>query len=73
MQYVLFGYYAYPNVLPATFSSFIAASQPYAIVYDAAARVFKTIGDTEQFTAYSAMALDEKRSVVASNLQAIGY
>jgi len=73
VQYILFGYYAYPNVTPALYSSFIAVTQPFAIVYDAAARVFKTIGDTEQFAAYTAMALDEKKSVVASNVQAIGY
>jgi len=73
VQYVLFGYYAYPNIVPATYGSFIAVMQPYAIVYDAAARIFKAIGDTEQFAAYTALALDEKRSVVASNLQAQGY
>jgi len=73
VQYILFGYYTFPSVLPTSFASWIAILQPFAIIYEAAARVFKSIGDTEQFAAYTALAKEEMAAVIISNVQANGY
>ena len=52
-QYIFLGYYVNPDVTEASYSSWIADRHPYAIVFEAAATVFKAIGDTEKFAAYT--------------------
>lgn len=73
VQYILLGYYAHPNVNSATYSSWIAVDHPWAIVYKAAETVFKTIGDTEQFAAYTRLAAEKQAEIAISNIQANGY
>lgn len=46
--YMLLGCYVHPNVVEATYSSWIAAEYPYAIIYGAAAIIFSQIGYEEQ-------------------------
>jgi hypothetical protein len=50
-QYLV-GCYLHPIVIPETYESWIARECPMAIVYDAAATVFKGIGFDEQAAAY---------------------
>ena len=45
---MLLGAYLNPNISDANFSSWIADDHPYAIITDAAASVFKTIGQDEK-------------------------
>jgi len=48
VQHILVGYYAHPNITNDNFNSWIAREYPYAIVYEAAAKVMKKIGLDEQ-------------------------
>lgn len=51
-QYMLLGCYIHPDVKEATYTSWIAEDHPFAIVYEAAANVFKQTGYDEQFAVY---------------------
>lgn len=72
-QYFLFGYYNYPDVGTETFASWIADEQSAAIVYEAAATVFKTIGYDEQFSAYQGLVTAQYAELKLTNILAEGY
>lgn len=44
---LVIGYYKHPDITTATFSSWIAIEQPFAIIEEACATVFQMIGHTE--------------------------
>lgn len=71
-QYMLMGCYLQPDITVATYNSWIALDHPYAIIFEAAATVFKMIGDTEKFAAHSALAQMERQNIVISNVQSTG-
>jgi len=66
----LLGAYLYPSVTETTYKSWIADEHPGAIIYEAAATVFKTIGYDEENAAYRSMVLEEyallRQKVVAN-------
>lgn len=72
-QYIILGCYINPDITVAGYNSWIALDHPYAIIYQAAADIFKAIGKSEEFAAYTAMALDQRQAVTISNIQAKGY
>lgn len=72
-QYAILGCYVQPNISESAYSSWIAMDHPYAIVFEAAAIVFKMIGDTEKFAAYTQLAAVQAAEVKMSNIQAQGY
>lgn len=72
-QYFLLGCYVHPNLVTETYSSWIADEHPYAIIYEAAATVFKTIGFDEQEAAYRRMVADLYAELKSDNLLANGY
>lgn len=72
-QYVLFGCYLNPDVTEAGFNSWIALDHPYAIVYEAAVTMFKTIGYDEQSATYGRMAAEQAAMVRSSNILVEGY
>ena len=71
-QYIILGCYLQPDITTATYTSWIAIDHPYAIVFEAAATVFKMIGDTEKFAAHSALAQMELQNIIISNVQSTG-
>lgn len=73
LAYAILGCYIAPDITEATFNSWIAVDHPFAIIYEAAAKVFKMTGKTEEFAAHTAMAADERAAVIVSNIQAVGY
>jgi len=73
LQYCILGYYEHPNITPTGFSSWIAEDHPYAIVFEAAEKVFKMIGKSEEFAAYKLLRDEEKQRLTISNVQAMGY
>lgn len=73
LQYVLLGCYRNPDITQAGYNSWIALDHPYAIVFEAASTVFKMIGDTDQFAAYTMLAREQAAELSMSNIQAIGY
>lgn len=47
-QYMLLGCYLHPDITDDGYSSWIAVEYPYAIVYEAASKVFKMIGKDDE-------------------------
>lgn len=73
MQYAILGCYLNPNITALGYSSWVALDHPFAIIYEAAANVFKMIGDSDQFAAYTRLSMEEQQLVRISNIQPIGY
>lgn len=73
LQYALLGCYLNPDITESGFNSWIALDHPYAIVFEAAATVFKMIGDTEKFAAYTTLSAIQMQELKISNIQAEGY
>lgn len=69
----LIGCYLHPDVTPTGYNSWIADEHEFAIVYEATAIIFKTIGFDEQVAAYRQMVADEYTLLKASNLVAAAY
>lgn len=73
LQYALLGYYENPNISVTGYTSWIASDHPYAIVFEAAEKVFKMIGKSEEFAAYKLLRDEEVRRLMISNVQVNGY
>jgi len=73
LQYSIVGRYDNPDITQAGYNSWIALDHPYAIAFEAASTVFKMIGDTDQFAAYSALAQMQLVELRNSNIIAQGY
>lgn len=73
LQYALLGCYVNPDISESGYNSWLALDHPYAIVFEAAAIVFKAIGDTEKFAAYTQLAAQQAAEVKLSNIQSYGY
>lgn len=71
-QTLLTGYYAHPSIVPASWNSWIGNEFPYAIVFAAAATVFKTIGYDEQNQQYQALMSSEYEMLQMSNVEQTG-
>ena len=67
----LIGYYSHPNL--SSYNSWIANMYPYAIVYNAAADIFKGIGQQEMEAAMRMQAAEQIALIKLSNIQAVGY
>ncbi len=72
-EYGILGCYIHPDITEDGFSSWIAEDHPFAIVYEAAGKIFKLLGKTEEFQAYALMAGDERQAIIISNLSPVGY
>jgi hypothetical protein len=59
LQYCLVGAYLNPDVTTSGFSSWIANDHPFAIIYEAVAIIFKTIGYDEQVPTYRQMCAEQ--------------
>jgi hypothetical protein len=72
-QYYLFGCYRNPDITTGNYDSWIALDHPFAIIYDAAATVFKAIGKDEEAAAYRTLGQEQRMMVATSNIVATGY
>lgn len=73
LQYIILGRYDNPDITQSGYDSWIALDHPYAIVFEAASTVFKKIGDTDQFAAYTELAGMQLVELRNSNILAAGY
>ncbi len=73
LQYAIFGCYLNPNLVEASYSSWVALDHPYAIIYEAATTVFKAIGYDEQASVFTKLAAEQLQLVRVSNIQAEGF
>lgn len=71
-QYFLIGYYKNPDVTENGYNSWIADNYPFAILYEAAAIIFKTIGYDEQVVTYRGMVAEQLQLLKQSSLTGIG-
>ena len=69
----ILGCYVLPVVTEAGYTSWIAQLYPYAIVFEAARVVFKTIGYAEQSAAYEGLVGEQFNLLRASALPDVGY
>jgi len=72
-QYYLASCYINPDITSDNYDSWVADDHPYAIIYDAAATVFKTIGKDEEASAYRNLVAEQISILRASNIVATGY
>ena len=72
-QYYLLGCYVNPTITDSEYSSWIAQDHPYAIIYDAAATVFKSIGKDEEAAAYRSLLAEQISMLKMSNIDAVGF
>jgi hypothetical protein len=73
VQYCIVGRYDNPDITQSGYNSWVALDHPYAIVFEAASTVFKMIGDTDQFAAYTGLAGQQLIELRNSNITAQGY
>ena len=71
-QYALLGYYENPNITLAGYSSWIATDHPFAIVYTAAAQIFKSIGKDQEWAAWTQQSNEQLQIIRISNIEAEG-
>lgn len=71
-QYFLVGYYTNPDVTVDGYSSWIANDHPFAIIYEASAIIFKTIGHDEQVPIYRDMVNDQIQMLNQHGITGIG-
>lgn len=72
-QNYLLGCYLNPDITSSGYNSWIAIDHPYAIVFEAAATVFKAIGKDEEAAAYRTLNAEQIAMIKMSNIVANGY
>jgi len=72
-QTYLLGCYLNPVVTDTGYNSWIALDHPYAIVYDAAATVFKAVGKDEESAQFRQLVADQLKLLQMSNVVSEGF
>lgn len=72
-QYYILGCYVNPVITSAGYSSWVALDHPFAIIYEAAAMVFKAVGKDEEAATYRALNQDQISILKSSNITAGGF
>lgn len=72
-QYFLLGCYINPDITDAGYSSWIAVAHPYAIIYEAAAAVFKATGKDEEASTYKQISAEQIAMLRMDSIQAMGF
>lgn len=72
-QYFLLGCYVNPDITDAGYNSWIARLYPYAIVYEAAATVFKSIGQDQMSADMRLLNQEQQATIQRNNVQTVGY
>jgi hypothetical protein len=72
-KYYLMGCYLNPDITESGYDSWIAQDHPFAIVFDAAATVFKAIGKDEEAAAYRTLVNEQIAILKAGNIVANGF
>jgi len=72
-QFYLLGCYLNPDITEAGYTSWVAQDHPYAIIFDAAATVFKSIGKDDESSAYRNLMGEQMTMLRASNITPVGF
>lgn len=70
---MIMGCYVFPIITDSNYASWVAQLYPYAIVYEAARVLFKTIGYDEQAAAYERLSAEQFVLLRNSALSDVGY
>ena len=72
VEKVLFGAYAHPTVTPVeSYRSWIAVEYPYAIINEAARRIFMHIGYKDQASSMARLVAEDYRTLAVSNVDVV--
>ena len=72
-QYMLLGAYVLPIVTTPDYSSWVAEQFKYAIVFEAARLIFKTIGQMEESNGYRQMVAEEYSILTRDGISDVGF
>lgn len=72
-QYALFGCYLNPDITSLTFTSWIADYHFDAIVYEAAAIIFRSTGNLEKFRSMRELVAEQYQLLKINNILAAGF
>jgi hypothetical protein len=72
-QYALFGCYLNPDTATATFTSCVAINHPWAIIHEAARRIFMHTGNAEKARAQRELIAEEYALLRQGNILAAGF
>lgn len=72
-QYMFFGCYVNPNITEGAYNSWVSTDHLYAIVFEAARVIFKTIGYDEESSTYEKLVTEQFQLLKAANIDAHGY
>lgn len=72
IQYALLGCYLNPDITLAGFYSWVALDHPFAIIYQAAAQIFKSTGKDTEWQAWTMQSQEQLAEVRISNIEARG-
>lgn len=72
LQYILFGCYVNPDITESGYNSWIALDHPFAVIFEAAATVYKAIGQDDQSTTFRNLVAEQIAMIKASNIELVG-
>jgi hypothetical protein len=72
-QTIIAGVWLNPVAVQQNYSSWVALDHPFAIIYSAAATVFKAIGKDEEAAAYKTLVAEQYALLATSNILPNGY
>lgn len=72
-QNYVFGCYVNPDITTSGYNSWVALDQPYAIIYEACAMVFKAIGKDEEAANYKNLMAEQIAMLKTNNIIAGGF
>jgi hypothetical protein len=73
LTHIQVSYYQDPQLTVETYHTWIAESHPWAIIYEAAAQIFRTNGQTEKFRSMRELVREEYALLGIQSIQAVGY
>lgn len=72
-QHIYISYYTDPIVTSAGYASWIANGYPFALIHEAAAQIFRSIGQMEKFRSQRELTADEITVLRTTSIQQVGY
>lgn len=72
LQYILLGCYLNPDITETGYDSWVALDHPFAIIFEAAATVFKSIGQDDQSTTFRNLVGEQIAMLKADNIELQG-
>jgi hypothetical protein len=72
-SYVYIAYYTDPVIAVSLYNSWVANTNPWAIIFEAAATIFRSIGQFDKFRILRDQASEELKILQTTSILAVGY